>query len=130
MRWAAGFAVGVLLLSNAASAAGTSGQHIVDPHDLMRGLESQSTRHQQDLADARGALAQPQVRQAARGLGIDLARVDAALDTLSDADLAAVADAARRTTHALVGGASTVTISTTTIIIGLLVLILIIVAVK
>jgi len=61
---------------------------------------------------------------------MDLARLDAALDTLDDRELSEVAAAARNVSDRLVGGASTVTISTTTIIIGLLVLILIIVAVK
>ena len=58
-----------------------------------------------------------------------MARVAAAAETLSGADLERAAEAARQVNDSIVGGASNVVISTTTIIIALLVVILIIVAV-
>jgi hypothetical protein len=104
--------------------------HLVDPVLIARTVASAGEQRREDATAVRRALAQTEVRLTARQLGMDLARLDAALDTLDDRELSEVAAAARNVSDRLVGGASTVTISTTTIIIGLLVLILIIVAVK
>ena len=81
-----------------------------------------------DRAAIREALGRPEVQSLANKTGIDVDRLSAAVNTMSDADAQRAADAAREVNQSLVGGASTVTISTTTIIIGLLVLILLIVA--
>jgi hypothetical protein len=62
-------------------------------------------------------------------LGLDVARAAATVDTMSGADLARAADAARQVNQQLVGGATTVVITTTTIIIALLVILLIVLAV-
>lgn len=124
-------AVGLLVLSiGVAPLHAQQPAHVVDQMTLARTLDAAHHSHDQDLAAIRDALAQPAVQHSAKGLGLDVARIDAALETVNDRDLAAVAEAARHARAALVGGASTVTISTTTLIIGLLVLILIIVAVK
>ncbi len=129
MRRLAGLVAGLLTISAGIVSAQTL-QHAVDPAAIAAALQEQDAQRVQDLAAVREALGRAPVAEAARHLGVDLARVDAALASMTDRDLAAVAHSARRVTQALTGGASTVTISTTTIIIGLLVLILIIVAVK
>jgi hypothetical protein len=129
MRRLAGFVAGLLTIAATAASAQTQ-QHIVDPSALVGTMEAARSPRSQDVAAIRDAIGRAAVQQTASRLGIDLTHVDAALETMNDHDLSAAADAARRVTRSLVGGASTVTLSTTTIIIGLLVLILIIVAVK
>jgi hypothetical protein len=129
MRSLVRLAAGLLILT-AGAAPVRAQQHIVDNHRLAATLQTAPANRARDLAAIRVALVQPEVRTTAERLGLNLARVDTSLDTVSDRDAAMLADHARGVTQALVGGASTVTISTTTIIIGLLVLILIIVAVK
>jgi hypothetical protein len=66
----------------------------------------------------------------AASMGIDLARANAAVDTVAGAELERAANAARQVNQQLVGGASTIVISTTTIIIILLLVIILIIAVK
>ncbi len=82
-----------------------------------------------DRAAIREALARPEVKNLAAGMGVDMNRLTETVDTLAAADLDQAASTARQVNQQLVGGDSTVTLSTTTIIIALLVLILIIVAV-
>ena len=75
----------------------------------------------------REALARPEVRGVAASMGLDLNKMDGAVDTMNAAQIAQAASTARQVNDQLVGGASTVVISTTTIIIALLVIILIVV---
>ena len=63
-------------------------------------------------------------------MGVDLDRVNAAVDTMQGADLEQAASTARQVNQELVGGASSVTLSTTTIIIILLAIILLVVIVR
>ena len=119
-----------LVLVMAASPAFAADQHVVSPQQLAATVSGQLAQQDGDRAAIREALARPEVRDAAKALNIDMDRVNAAADTLSGADLARAADAARRVNHQLVGGASTVVISTTTIIIALLLIILLIVVIK
>ena len=114
----------------AASSAFAAGQHVVSPQQLAATVTGQAAQQDADRAAIHEALARPEVRDAAKSLSIDIDRVATAADTLSGADLAKAADAARQVNHQLVGGASTVVISTTTIIIALLLLILLIVVIK
>jgi hypothetical protein len=130
MRSVAGVAAGLLLFAVAGASAQSRPEHVIDGSAAMRTVAAAQTMRDRDRAVVHRALAQPEVQHAAKRLAMDLSRIDAAIDTVNDVDLATLADSARRANQALVGGASTVTISTTTIIIGLLVLILIIVAVK
>ena len=89
--------------------------------------------HVQQTADDREAILRvleiDHVRKLAEGVGLDLKRAEAAVATLDDVELGAIAAQARTVNDALAGGQSSVTISTTAIIVGLLVLILIIIAV-
>jgi len=112
------------------SSAFAQQQHAVDPGALATAVTQHIATGDADRAAVRDALAQPQVREIASHMGVDLAGANAAVDTMSGADLTRAAAAARQVNDSLVGGASTIVISTTTILIALLVLILIIVAVK
>ena len=104
-------------------------QHIVSPNAIAAATADQASAPNDDRAAIREALAKPEVRTAAARLGVDVGRLDAAVNTLSGADLERAASTARQVNDQLVGGASNVTISTTTIIIVLLIIILIVVAV-
>ena len=81
-------------------------------------------------ASVHEALARPEVQAVASKLGLDLTRAEAAVDTMSGAELDKAANAAQQVNDQLVGGASTVVISTTTIVIILLLVIILIIAVK
>jgi hypothetical protein len=103
-------------------------QHIVSPNAIAATTADHAAAPSTDRAAVREALARPEVRTAAARLGVQMDRLDAAVNTLSGADLERAASTARQVNDQLVGGASTVTISTTTIIIVLLIIILIVVA--
>lgn len=124
-----------LVVAVATPSAYAQRRHVVDAASVARVAQQHAAAQQQDRAAVRDVLARPEVRRVAAAAGVDLARVTAAVDTLSDADLERAASAAHEVNQSLdqapqVGGASSVTLSTTTIIIGLLVLILLIVALK
>jgi hypothetical protein len=105
-------------------------QHAVDPGAIAGAVTQHVATQDADRAAVRDALARPEVRDVAAHMGVDLTRADAAVATMSGADLQQAASAARQVNHSLVGGASTVVISTTTIIIALLVIIIIVIAAK
>jgi pyruvate/2-oxoglutarate dehydrogenase complex dihydrolipoamide acyltransferase (E2) component len=104
-------------------------RHAVAPDALAAAVSQHATQQDADRAAIHEALARPEVRQMAETAGVDLARVDKSVDTLTSDSLSRAAAAARDTNQALVGGASTVVISTTTIIVALLVVLLIVLAV-
>jgi hypothetical protein len=104
-------------------------RHAVAPAALAAAVANHSAKQDADRESIRQALSRPEVRDIAVRTGVDMARVAAAAETLSGADLERAAAAARQVNDSIVGGASNVVISTTTIIIALLVVILIIVAV-
>ena len=94
---------------------------LVDAATLeARVLEAEPMR-----AELSKLLATEEVRQIAEERGIDLAEVDAAARTLSDAQVQAAAPLIERATEALERRNTTITISVYTIIIFLLILILI-----
>ena len=105
-------------------------RHAVALSQLAETVNERVAQQEADRAEIRAALAHPEVREIAVRLGINLDRVDAALNTLSQDALARAASAARQVNRSLVGGAETLAISATTIIVALLVVILIVVAVK
>ena len=104
-------------------------RHAVDPSVLSQAVANHLSTQDASRASVHDVLNRPEVRSIAAESGFDLDRLNASVDTLSEASLDQVAAATGQVQQSLVGGASTVTISTTTIIIALLVLILIIVAV-
>jgi hypothetical protein len=118
-----------LLLVTMAAGSAFAGQqaHIVAPNQISAAMAAQSASQDADRNAVREALARPEVKSVAAGIGVDLARLTSTVDTLAGADLARAGSAARQVNQQLVGGASTVVISTTTIIIVLLVILLIVV---
>ena len=105
-------------------------QHAVDPGAIAGAVAQHAAAQDADRAAVRDALTRPEVREIASHMGVDLTRADAAVATMSGADLQQAASAARQVNSSLVGGASTIVISTTTIIIALLIIIIIIIAAK
>ena len=103
-------------------------QHAVDPAAIAGTVTQHVATQDANRAAVRDALARPEVRDVAARIGVDLTRIDAAVATMSGANLQQAATAAQQVNGALVGGASTVVISTTTIIIALLVVLIIVIA--
>jgi hypothetical protein len=120
----------MLLMAIATPAFANDGAQPPDRAALAAAVEQHVARQAADRAAIHEAFVRPQVKDVATRMGVDLGRLDAAVGTLSGADLARAATAARDVNQALVGGASTVVISTTTIIILLLVVILLVVALQ
>ena len=103
-------------------------QHVVSQDVLTAAVTEHVAKQDSDRDVVRTALDHPQVRGMAASMGVDLARANAAVATLSGADLERAATAARQVNDTLAGGASTIVISTTTVIIALLIVIIILVA--
>jgi hypothetical protein len=101
--------------------------HVVDRGTLDRMVAAQVQQDEADRRVIRDVLQRHEVREVARKAGLDIARAQAAVSTLSGAELKDAADRARQVNDQLAGGGNIV-ISTTTVIIILLVVILLIVA--
>lgn len=126
------FLVLPLVFVTMAAGSAFAGQppHIVGSTQLSATMTAQTAAQDADRTAILEALARPEVKSVAAGMGVDLNRLTAAVDTLAAADLDRASSAARQVNQQLVGGASTVVISTTTIIVVLLVILLIIVIAK
>ena len=120
----------LMVLMMASSSAFADQQHAVPPSQLASTIADRVAQQDANRAAVHEALARPEVQTVASSLGVDLTRANAAVDTMSAADLQRAANTARQVNQQLVGGASTVVISTTTLIIVLLLVILLIVALK
>jgi hypothetical protein len=122
------FPLMALMLASSSAFAGQ--QHVLTPSDLAATVASAVAKQDANRAAVHEALARPEVQAMASKLGLDLTRAEAAVDTMSGAELDKAANAAQQVNEQLVGGASTVVISTTTIIIILLLVIILIIAVR
>src|SRR5204863_3316940 len=100
----------LVLLTLAPGSALAGPQHIVSPGQVSAAVAERAAAQDAERAAVREALARPEVRSVATGMGLDLARLDDAVATLSGAELAQAASSARRVNHQLVGGASTIVI--------------------
>jgi pyruvate/2-oxoglutarate dehydrogenase complex dihydrolipoamide acyltransferase (E2) component len=101
------------------------------PHAAPSSAMDEALQQHVDSTDADRALVQrvleqPQVRELAAELGVDVRRAQSAVATLDGEPLTRLAAQAERVDQALAGGQGAVTISYTLIIIGLLVLILLV----
>jgi len=114
------------LLLAMSSPAFAQQQHAVDPGAVAAAVAQHIATQDADRAAVRDALARPEVREIAARVGLDLARANAAVDTMTGADLERAASTARQVNDSLVGGASTIVISTTTILLVLLIIILVV----
>lgn len=104
--------------------------HVADASTLDQLIVGQSRQDEADRRAIREVLRRDEVREVARHAGLDLARAELAVSTLSGAELQEIADHARQVNQALSGGASTIVISTTTIVIVLLLVLLIVLAIN
>ena len=128
MRWLHRLLVLPLACLLVTSTSAFAQQHVIDQGVLVTAVAERVAAQDADRAAIRQALAQPQVRDLAARMTVDLTRAEAAVDTMTGHDLERAAAAARQVNDSLVGGASTIVISTTTIIIALLVVIIILIA--
>jgi hypothetical protein len=110
------------------SSAFAQQRHVVDAGALAKVLSEHTAEQDAQRTAVREALGRQEVKDVAARMGIDLERLNTAVNTMAGDDLGKAAASAHQLNDTLAGGASTVVISTTTIIIVLL-LILIIVAV-
>jgi hypothetical protein len=120
----------VLLFTVATSIPAFAQQtHVADTAILDRAVADHVRQGADDRQEVLRVLENEQVRELAEGVGVDLKDAKAAIATLDETELGAIATQARAVNDALAGGQSSITVSTTVIIIGLLVLILLIVAI-
>jgi hypothetical protein len=101
-------------------------QHIAAPSLMRQAVADQSAVDQQNRDAVVGVLHQPQVRDLAGKLGLNLTTAENAVSTLSSAELAKVADQARAADTQLAGGSNTIIISTTTLLLILIIIILLV----
>lgn len=120
----------VLALLTAAGSAFADQQHAVTPQQLAAAMAEKVAAEDADRAAVREALARPEVRDVAASMGVDMARLTGAVDTMSGDDLRQAASTARQVNEDLVGGVTTVALTATTIIIILLVIIIIVLIAK
>lgn len=99
-------------------------RHIVNPADMRQAITAQAQAQQQTRETLRGVLKNSQVRAVAGRLGLDVARADRAVNTLTGADLERLAGPVRDIDAQLAGGSNTVIISTTTILLIIIIIIL------
>jgi hypothetical protein len=120
----------LILMSASSLFAAQQEQHIVTPGELSATVAGRVASQDADRAAVHAALQKPQVREVASSMGVDVARVDGLIDTLSGPELEKAGDAARQVSakvdEQLVGGSTTVIISTTTIVIVLLLIIILV----
>jgi hypothetical protein len=119
----------LLAVLTACGSAFADQQHVVSPHQLTAAMAQKVTDEDAQRAAIHEALARPQVREVAASMGVDLATLSGAVDTMSGADLAQAASTAKQVNDQL-GGVTTVALTATTIIIILLVVIIIVLLAK
>ncbi len=116
-------AISSLLLSSSAIA---QQRHIVETAEINRALASHAATDQQNREIIANTLHQPQVAQLAERLGLDVARAENAVATLSGPELARLADHARASNTERAGGTQVVVISTTAILLIIIIIILLV----
>jgi hypothetical protein len=118
--------VASLLSSLVFASSALAQQHIAAPSLMRQAVADQAVTDQQNRAAVVGVLHQPQVREMANKLGLNLTTAENAVSTLSSAELAKVADQARAADTQLAGGNNTVIISTTTLLLIIIIVILLV----
>jgi len=121
LRLTAGLVIYSLLLSSSAMA---QQRHIVDAVSMNRAVAAQTVTDQQNRAVVRGVLHQPQVTALANRMGLDITKADAAIATISGAELEKIATQARTANTELAGGSDTVVIGLTSLLLIIIIIIL------
>lgn len=119
-------AIASVLCSFVFAASAAAQQHIAAPTTMRQAVADQATTDQQNRAAVVGVLHQPQVRDIAGKLGLNLTTAENAVSTLSSVELAKVATQARAADVQLAGGSNTVIISTTTLLLIIIIVILLV----
>ena len=108
-----------LLVIPGSAAAAADPQHVVSPQQLAATVNNHVANQDADRAAVHDALRRSDVQRVAASIHVDLARAHAAVDTMSGADLARAASAARQIASEtasqdddLAGGSNTIVIST------------------
>jgi hypothetical protein len=101
-------------------------RHVVDPSAMGAAIAAQADTDQQNRAVVRSVLQRSQVREVADQLGLNVARAESALSTLTSAELAELAVPARQVETQLAGGANVIVISTTTLLLIIIIVILLV----
>jgi hypothetical protein len=98
---------------------------VVDTATMSQAIADKADRENQQRALVRRVLDRENVREMAARMGLSTERVDAAVTTLSGAELTVLAEhASTIETQALAGGANVIVISTTTLLLILIIVIL------
>jgi hypothetical protein len=116
----------MLALHLVAPGAWATEQHVASPAALESMVAAEANADDQNRQVIRDLLQREDVREVARGAGLDIATAEAAVAVLDGAELAQLASQAQQANDQLAGGASAVVISTTTIIIVLLIILLVV----
>jgi hypothetical protein len=101
-------------------------RHVVNPADMRLAISQQLQAQQQTRDSLRAVLRNSKVSEVAARLGLNVARAEGAVATLTAAELDQLAGPVRDLNANLAGGASTVVISTTTLILVAIIVILLI----
>jgi hypothetical protein len=110
----------------APASAGAQQAHVADRAALERAVADAVARADADRAAIRRVLQRQEIKDVARGAGLDLTRAEAAVGLLSGEQLTQAAGYANQIEQDLSGGATTIVLTATTIIIILLIVILIV----
>ena len=110
-----------------AAPAGAQQRRVLPPGAIDQALTEHAADVAAQRASVRNALQQPDVQRVANRLGVDVARVNAAVATLDGAELDRIAAQAQLVNDEIAGG-QTVRLNLLWVIIGLLVLLIILVA--
>jgi hypothetical protein len=99
-------------------------RHVVSPADMRQAVTQQAEAQQQTRDALRAALKNSQVREVANRLGLNVARAEGAIATLTAAELEQLAGPVRDLNANLAGGASTIVLSTTALLLIIIIIIL------
>jgi hypothetical protein len=107
------------------SSAMAQQRHVIDPAAMRQAIADQAMTDQQNRGAVLGLLQQSQVRDVAGRLGLSVTDAESAVSTLTSAELAGLAGAARAAGTQLAGGSTTIVISTTTALLILIIVLII-----
>ncbi|HUR19447.1 MAG TPA: PA2779 family protein [Vicinamibacterales bacterium] len=99
-------------------------RHVVSPAEMRQAVAQQAQAQQQTRDSLRAVLKNSQVRDVANRLGLNVARAEGAVATLTAAELEQLAGPVQDLNANLAGGASTIVLSTTAILLIIIIIIL------
>lgn len=119
-----GALIGLLLVSSPALAQ--QSRHVASQETMRAAVADKAQTEQQTRESVRRVLKNDQAAAVANRLGLNLVKAEAALATLSSAELARLAEPARQADAALAGGQNAIVISTTTLLLIIIIVILLV----